>query len=156
MRTNTILSIATGLVVFGSGALFAQPAPKADPKQEKKVERETAEMKEARTRDYQFQVDMINLMIKNGKMEKAHGDYILKRLAAEKAFKDANPEWVKYGFHFGQPGRAMSGQKPGIHGNSPRPMPRKQQPGIRPQHEKGKRSHNPGWNQNQWGHYPRG
>jgi len=144
MKTNKILSIAVGLVVLGSGALFAQPTPKAAPGQEKKIERperETAEMKEARAKDYQFRVDMINLMVKNGKMEKAHGDYTLKLLAAEKAFKDANPEWVKYGFHFGQPGQMQPGQKPGVSGHFPGPTPGRQgQPGVRPPHEKGKRN----------------
>jgi len=154
MKTNKMLSIAVGLVVLGSGALFAQPAPKAGPGQEKKIERperETAEMKEARAKDYQFRVDMINLMVKNGKMEKARGDYALKLLAAEKAFKDANPEWVKYGFHFGQQGRAMQpGQKPGVRG--PGHVPGKPgQPGARPPHEK--RDGNRGGERDRWAPY---
>jgi hypothetical protein len=104
MKISRILSIAAGTLVLGSGALFAQAAPGAGKEArgapgEKRIERperETAEMREKRARNHQFRVDMINLMVRNGKMEKAHGDYLINRLRNEKAFKDANPEWVKY------------------------------------------------------------
>ena len=107
MNISRILCIAVSTLVLGSGALFAQTAPRTEDGKEKKPraerperpERETAEMKEARAKEFQFRVEMLNLMAKNGKMEKAHADYLISRLRNEKAFKDANPEWVKYEFH---------------------------------------------------------
>jgi len=106
MNISRILGIAVSTLILGSGALFAQTAPKAEDGKEKKPrverperpERETAAMKEARAKDFQFRVEMLNLMVKNGKMEKAHADYLISRMRNEKAFKDANPEWVKYEF----------------------------------------------------------
>jgi len=110
MTIKSMLCVAVSSLVLGSGALFAQPAPgaaagnKAESNKDRKErplrpERETPEMKEARVKAYQSRVDAIKLLVKEGKMEKERGEYLLKFLAVEKAFKDANPEWVKYGFH---------------------------------------------------------
>ncbi|MDR2735214.1 MAG: hypothetical protein LBC99_11400 [Spirochaetota bacterium] len=69
----------------------------------------SAEIKAKHEGFYQKHVERINKSVADGKMEKAHADFILKWMANDKAFKDANPEWAEYGFfggpHHGKPGK---------------------------------------------------
>jgi hypothetical protein len=57
-----------------------------------------AELKASWEKKHQERVDRINQKASEGKMEKAHADFLLKFMANDKAFKDANPEWTEHGF----------------------------------------------------------
>ena len=98
---SAVLALAVGstmLAAQGTGERMAHPKD-GDKKQtmQKRPDSETPEMKMKRHKATEFRVEMINLMVKYGKIEKARGDFIIREIANEKAFKDANPEWVKYG-----------------------------------------------------------
>ena len=59
---------------------------------------DSAEMKANWEKKYQAGVERINQKAAEGAIEKAHADFLLKWMANDKAFKDANPEWTEYGF----------------------------------------------------------
>jgi len=69
----------------------------------------SAEMKANHEKFYQVRVERINQNVADGKIDKAHADFILKWMANDKAFKDANPEWAEYGF-FGFPQHGRTGK----------------------------------------------
>jgi len=68
-----------------------------------------AEIKVNYEKFYQARVEKINQSVADGKIEKARADFILKWMANDKAFKDANPEWADYGF-FGAPHGKFGGK----------------------------------------------
>ncbi len=96
-KTSIITSIALAGLLALSGVAMARPAgDKGERKSRPVVERETDEMKTLRHKAYDLRVDRIKLAVKDGKIDQARADFILKRMGNEKAFKDANPEWTKY------------------------------------------------------------
>jgi len=60
------------------------------------ADKETPEMKTIRHKQADLRADMIRLAAKDGKMEQAKADFLLKKIASEQVFRDANPEWTKY------------------------------------------------------------
>ena len=106
MKLFKILTGTTLALVLGAGMLAAQgtghrmDGPKDAGKKaqmQKRPESETPEMKAQRHKATEYRIEMLNLMVKYGKMEKARADFMIKKINNDKAFKDANPEWVKYG-----------------------------------------------------------
>jgi hypothetical protein len=79
----------------------------------KVIERETPEMKVVRHKFYEARIEALKLAVKNGKVEQARADFMLKRMANQQAFKDANPEWTKYD----RRGHGMKAGKRGGRGN---------------------------------------
>ena len=59
--------------------------------------KDSAELKANWEKNYQLRIDRINQKAAEGKIEKARADFLLKWMANDKAFKDANPEWAEYG-----------------------------------------------------------
>lgn len=103
MKLKRTLALAAMGVFLGVGMLAAQPVMKKDAKPDctkiERPQRETDEMKSLRHKQYEFRVDMLNLMVKHNRMDKARAEFMLKKMKNTKAFKDANPEWVKYQRH---------------------------------------------------------
>jgi len=143
MKRIQIVALALMATVLGTGLLAAEPARRGDQGDRKRIERpqtETPEMKAQRHKRHEFRVEMLNLMVKHGKIEKARAEFMIKKMNNEKAFKDANPEWVKYqrrhpGMKHGKPGKKgcpgmdrRPGDRRGMHEGRPgmdrRPMPR--------------------------------
>jgi len=71
-----------------------------------------AELKANYETKYQARIDRISQKVSEGKIDAAHADFILKQMASDKAFKDANPDWAEYGF-FGKPHHGKHGGKGG-------------------------------------------
>jgi len=128
MKMTRTVGTALMAMILGSGMLAAQPARRGEPGEAKKIERpqsETPEMKAKRHKMHEFRVEMLNLMVKHGKIDKARAEFMIKKMNNEKAFKDANPEWVKYqrrhpAMKHGKPGKkgcpGMMMHKPGARG----------------------------------------
>ena len=96
-KTSIVTTLALAGLLAISGMAIARPAgDKGERKSRPVVERETDEMKVIRHKAHDLRVDRIKLAVKNGKIDQARADFILKRMANQKAFKDANPEWTKF------------------------------------------------------------
>jgi hypothetical protein len=76
-----------------------------------RVDRETPEMQAKRAEFYKRGEERIAQAVASGKMEQPRADYLLKWMASDKAFKDANPEWTKY--FFAGKGKNCEGKKDG-------------------------------------------
>jgi len=96
-KTSIITTLALAGLLAISGMAIARPAgDRGERKTRPVVERETDEMKVIRHKAYDLRVERLKLAVKDGKIDQARADFILKRMGNEKAFKDANPEWTKY------------------------------------------------------------
>ena len=63
---------------------------------------DSAELKANWEAMYQRHVDRISQKAGEGKMEQDRADFLLKWMAHDKAFKDANPEWSEFGSFMGR------------------------------------------------------
>jgi outer membrane murein-binding lipoprotein Lpp len=104
--------LASGLVFVQCGDSAADESRQAVKAKFERVDRETPEMAAKRAQFYQHGIDRLNQAVQSGKLEQAQADFILKQMAHDKAFKDANPEWTKYFFNFAaKKGEKKDGKK---------------------------------------------
>jgi hypothetical protein len=75
----------------------------------KNLTAETVEMKKLRHQARDLHIARIQFAVKQGFLAADQADYMLKKLRSMSAFKDQNPDWVKYGrgFRKGGQGRGM-------------------------------------------------
>lgn len=93
-------------VFVGAMALVALAEPRERP------EKEPADKKELRHKKQAEHVDHLKQAVKDGKIDKARGEFMLRAIAALAAFQDTNPDWVKFMPRFG--GKMGPGGKPGM------------------------------------------
>lgn len=87
MKCITI-SAAVLLILFSfSVAGFAADQPPT---------KEPAGMKTLRHKAENLRIEVLNLLVKQGKLDKATADYRIARIKDRSKFKDSNPEWVKF------------------------------------------------------------
>jgi hypothetical protein len=118
MKAQRILSLVIAIVVLGSTLVFVQCSDGTTEQQNRqmkfvKVDRETPEMQAKRAEFYKRGEERINKAVAEGKIEQVKASFLLKAMANDKAFKDANPEWTKYFFGKKHAGKKVEGKKDG-------------------------------------------
>ena len=107
MKTLRIILLATLALFFGAMFLTAADTRAARP------DRETEAMKASRHKATEASIEKIGQSVKNGKMKQARADFLILWINNVRAFKDANPEWVKYGRFIQVPPGPHGGRHPG-------------------------------------------
>jgi hypothetical protein len=105
MKIQKITGLAVAAAVMATSMVFVQCGDGAVQNESRqarakieRVDRETPEMQAKRAQFYQTRIGKINQAVQDGKLEQVRADLILKWMAHDNAFKDANPEWTKYLF----------------------------------------------------------
>ena len=100
-----IKTTAAAVLVAG----FAVAAGAQDAKKANRPEKETKELKELRLKSEQLKIDRINYAVKEGRVDKDRAAFMIKQIRYMSAFKNDNPDWVKFS-RFGKGGCPMMGQ----------------------------------------------
>jgi len=142
--TALVAAVMAGSMVFvqcGDGTTTEGRQARPHPKFER-VDRETPEMQAKRAEFSERGIAKLNQAVKEGKIEQARADLILKWMAHDNAFKDANPEWTKYFFaHFngrknGQKCEGVQGEKKAAGAKAERPKKDRPEMKDRPKKER--------------------